>query len=141
MKLWTIGFGFLLASCTLGTSMESVNYDHLFHDSNSKVWVVNKLMVDNAVISPNALYDKHLIIFYRNRNCDYIPFRDLTREAPRKGDFFVDSDKRTLDIKFYDNREEWKLDFVYLTEDSILLSPRKDSDIQMSMQLKPFQEL
>jgi len=120
--------------------MKSVDYHHLFNDSNSKVWLVNKLIVDNAIISPSHRYDKDIFIFYDNRNCDYVALKDLTREAPRKGDYMLNSEDMHLKIEFNDN-QVWDLDLIYLTEDSILMEPTGKSDIKMAIQLIPFPEL
>lgn len=140
MKKVVVYLGLLISSCTAGVNLESVDYDHLFNDSNSKVWLVNKVMVENAVISPSNDQDKDVMIFYNSWNLDYLAMKDITRKAPRKADYFLDSDARTMRIEFAD-KQVWDLDLIYLTEDSILLEPRDGSDIKMAIQLKPFPEL
>ena len=140
MRRMLVYIGLVVSSCTAGITMDSVDYDHLFNDSNSKVWIVNKVLVDNAVVSPKDAYNKDVMIFYDSWNLDYLALKDITRKPPRKGEYFLDSDARTMRIEFSDE-QVWDLDLVYLTEDSILLEPRKGSDIKMAIQLKPLPEL
>ena len=121
-KRWFLVLPILLAACSGGVNLKSVDYYHLFNDSNSKVWLVNKVIVDNAVISPSYKYDKDIFVFHENRNCDYIALKDITRKNPKKGDYVLDSEDRNIKIEF-DNNQIWDLDLIYLTEDSILMEP------------------
>lgn len=142
MKLLSTSILFLgLMACTTGVSMRPVRYTELFNDYNSKVWIINKMMVDGAVVSPSDTYDKHIFVFHYNQKVDYIALRDITRKPPRKGNFYVDSDKKIMSIEFDDNDENWTFDLIYLTEDSILMQPTAKSDLDASIQLKPLPEL
>lgn len=130
----------ILSACTTGVSLESVDYNYLFNDNNSKVWLVNKVLVDNAVVSPANTADKDIMVFHTSLYVDYIPLKDLTRKPPAKGDYRLNSKEKTLNIEF-SNGDNWMFNLVYLTEDSILMEPAKGSDFKMSIQLKPFPEL
>lgn len=130
----------IFSSCTTGVDLESVDYTSLFTDSNSKVWLVNKMLLQEANIAPIDNNDKDILIFHQNGHCDLISMKDLTRKPVRKGEFQLDSKKRLLTIEFYD-KQNWDFEIPYITEDSILLNARKTSDIPFSIQLKPFPEL
>ena len=131
-----------LFSCTTGVTLRPVRYSALFNDYNSKVWIINKMIIDGVVVSPSETYDKHIMVFhYNQQHLDYIALRDITRKPPRKGYYFVDSDKKKLTIEFNDNDENWIFDLVYLTEDSILMQSTTKSDFDATIQLKPFPEL
>ena len=130
----------IFSSCTTGIELESVDYTSLFTDSNSKVWLVNKMLLQDANISPVKNENKDILIFHHNGHCDLISMKDLTRKPVRKGVFFLDSKKRLLTIDFED-KKQWIFDIPYITEDSVLLNARKSSDIPFSIQLKPFPEL
>ena len=129
----------ILSSCTAGISFKNVDYDNLFHDDNSKVWLINKVIFNGAVISSNSHLDKDVIIFHENGICDLIPFRNLGVDSPRKGQFYVDSEAKLIKIDFPKESCIYKL--AYAFEDSICLKPLKASDCQMGLQLKPFMEL
>ena len=119
--------------------MKSVDYDSLFNDSNSKVWLVSKQVVDNANIAPIDLYDKELMVFHITGIVDCIALKDITRKKPKKGQYFLDSQKRTMKIEF-EHDTLWDLDLRYITEDSILMEPTKKSDLNIAVQLKPLPE-
>ena len=133
-------FPLIFAGCTTGISMDSVDYYSLFNDSNSKVWLVNKVIIENADIAPVTNTDKDIMVFHVNGNCDYIALKDVTRKSPRKGYYYLNSNERTMVIDFR-NKESWDLKLSYLTEDSVLMEPTRNSDIQIAVQLIPFPEL
>jgi len=130
----------IVSSCTTGIELESVDYTTLFTDSNSKVWIINKMLLENANIAPVKNEEKEVIIFHHNGHCDLISMKDLTRKPVRKGVFTLDSKKRLFTIDFYD-KKSWIFTIPYITEDSVLLNVEKSSDIPFSIQLKPFPEL
>ncbi len=138
-RLWFI-VPLMLTSCTNGVDLDGVDYTTLFTDSNSKVWIVNKVIIDNANIAPVEVIDKDLFIFHHNGHCDYIPMRDLTRKPVKKGYFHLNSRTNSMTIDFKEGKM-WRLDFPYITEDSVLLQASPNSDIQITVQLKPFPEL
>lgn len=133
-------FPLLFTGCTSGISLKSVNYDHLFNDSNSKVWVVNKELKSNMVVSDLRMENKKLLIFHSNYTFNIIPMKELARKEPLRGDYDLNSQKRTLSM-YFDTDEEWLFDIAYLTEDSILLLPNAEATNELSLQLKPFPEL
>ena len=126
-------------SCTSGISLDSVDYETLFNDDNTKVWLVNKVYLKNAVISPSKNYEKNLMIFYKGGDCEFIPMKDITRKSPQRAKYFLNSRMKKISIKF----EEYTMMFTlpYLTEDSILMEPIKESDYEFGLQLIPFQRL
>ena len=126
-------------SCSTGITLDSVDYGSLFDDSNSKVWLVSKQIVDNADISPIQTYDKDIMVFHKSGVVDYIALKDITRKKPRKGQYVLDSQNRTMKIEF-ENGKIWDLDLSYITEDSILMEPTKKSDLNIAVQLKPLPE-
>lgn len=129
----------LLSSCTTGIDFKNVNYDNLLHDDNSKVWVVNKVKINGAVISSNNYLDKDILIFHENGICDLVAFKDLSSGKSRKGQYTIDSDKKIMSITF--PNEYWSYNMSDLSEDSITLNPTKKSGSQFGFQLKPFMQL
>jgi hypothetical protein len=130
----------ILSACTTGIELESVDYTSLFTDSNSKVWLVNKMLLQDANIAPVKNENKDIIIFHHNGHCDLISMKDLTRKPVKKGSFTLDSKNRLLTIDFFDDKQ-WDFEILYITEDSVLLNATKQSEIPFSIQIKPFPEL
>ena len=83
----------MFSACTTGIELEAVDYTSLFTDSNSKVWLVNKMLLQDANIAPVKNENKDIIIFHQNGHCDLISMKDLTRKPVRKGSFTLDSKK------------------------------------------------
>lgn len=140
MKKKMIFISMILSACTTGVDLQSVDYTSLFTDSNSKVWIINKVIIQDANISPVKNENKEIIIFYNNGHCDLIPMKDLTRKPVRKGTFILDSKKREITIDFKDDKF-WDFNIPYITEDSVLLNAKENSKTPFSIQIKPFPEL
>ena len=128
-----------MVSCTAGVSLNSVDYETLFNDDNTKVWLVNKVYLKNAVISPSKNYEKNLMIFYKGGDCDFIPMKDITRKPPQRAKYILNSRKKKISIEFQDYSMDFSL--AYLTEDSIMMKPTTDSVYEYGIQLIPFQRL
>lgn len=109
--------------------------DYLFHDSNSKVWIMNQHIVDSINIAPYNWRDKNLVIFYNNGKVYFTPVKSLG-EPPLVGTYYIDSDEKRLDI--YVNKKNWILKMPYVNEDSIMFIHTKESDIDQDFQIKPF---
>ena len=139
VKAVVVSVFLLFSSCTSNVELIPVNYSSLFNDENSKVWIVNKVVYDSAVISPVDNIDKSLMIFYYNNHCDFIALKNLGRKPAIKGFYNLNSRTKHLDIQF--DEELWDFTLAYIYEDSILLQPTEKSKFQFSIQLKPFPEL
>lgn len=140
MKKHHLFIALVFSACTTGIELESVDYTTLFTDSNSKVWIVNKMLLQDANIAPIINEGKDILVFHQNGHCDLIPMKDLTRKPVRKGVFIIDSKKRLMAIDF-DDKKQWRFEIPYITEDSVLLNATKKSEIPYSIQIKPFPEL
>lgn len=130
----------LLTSCVESINLNSVDYNSLFNDANSKVWMVDEVLQDGKNVAPTIDLDKDLIIFHRSRVVDIVPLGDIYKATPKKGSYYLDSDEKTMSMEFID-KSEWNFDLGYLTEDSVLLVPQEDSQLQFSLKIKPFPEL
>ncbi|MBL4861554.1 MAG: hypothetical protein JKY09_00855 [Crocinitomicaceae bacterium] len=137
-KLWYVIFASCVG-CTTGVSLNSVDYHTLFHDSNSKVWIINKVVSNGMNIAPANDWSKDVIVFHESRNVNLIPLKGMGHVAPRKGEYFLNSQKRTLKIEFKD--ATWDMDISYITEDSVLMKAARNSDVKFSIQLMPLPEL
>src|SRR5688572_21777653 len=112
---------FLLSfsSCTSGIDLQSVNLGPLFHDSNSKVWMIDQIISQGHDLAQNEGINKDILVFYESGKCLHQPVRKLGETGGMKGEFILDSDKRTLVIYF--PKEKWDFDITYISEDLIEL--------------------
>lgn len=125
-----------LMGCTSGFDLNSVKLDNLFHDSNSKVWIMNQHIVDSVNIAPINWWDKNLVIFYNTGKVYFTPVKTLGEQPPLVGSFYIDSDEKRMEI--FVDKKYWILNLPYVNEDSILLIHTSKSDIKQDFQLKPF---
>lgn len=134
----------IISGCTSNIPMRSVNYSSLLHNDNSKVWLINRQIVNNINITNGHNWNKELMIFHVNGVVEIIPMQSLGKALPKKGSYYLDSDKKLLEICFKSEngkREDWLMDLDYITEDSIFMSPTKTSDSEMQLQIIPLPEL
>lgn len=129
----------ILQACSTGVGLKPVNLGPLFHDSNSKVWLVDKVISGNKNFAPRINMDKDVIIFYETGKCMFQPLRTLGDLVGKKGEYSLFSEDKTLCI-YYPN-EKWDFTITAITEDTIILSPTKESDLKYKMVLVPFPEL
>ena len=128
----------LLLGCTAGFELNSVKIDTLFHDSNSKVWIMNQHIVDSVNIAPYNWHEKNLVIFFNTGKVYFVPVKALGEQLPLVGSFYVDSDEKRMDI--YINEQNWVLKMPYVSEDSVMLVQTENSEIKQDFQIKPFPE-
>lgn len=128
----------IVTSCASGVDLKPIPLGPLLYDSNSKVWMVDKVIVDNKNFAPSKNLDKDVLIFYRSGKCMFQPMRTLGDMVGRKGDFTVYSEEKTLTIYF--QRGKWDFTISAITEDTIVLNPTKASDVNYTMVLVPFPE-
>lgn len=133
--LLIIGFN----SCTSGIDLKSVNLGPLFHDSNSKVWVIDHIISKGHDLAQNGTMNKDVLVFYESGKCLFQPVRILGEKGGMKGDYILDSDKKTLVINF--PKEKWDFVITYISEDTIELTSSKKSKLDLKMVLIPFPEL
>jgi len=137
--LSTILIGLSFAACTSGYPLKSVDYNDLFCDGNSKVWVVDKMILKNVDIAQKPIEKKDLMIFHESGVLDFLPMKALGNELPRKGRYYLDSDKRLLSITF--DKEEWIFELPVLEEDRVVLRPTKKGNARYTIELIPLPEL
>lgn len=134
--LFVVGFG----SCTRGIGLRYVDLGSTLHDNNSKVWIVNKLVIKDINTAPANDYQKDVMIFYSNGIINVSPLKKLGHDSPRRGKYTLNSQTRVMTIEF-DDKEVWDVDIDYATEDSIYLIRTNDPDSPIGIQIKPLPNL
>lgn len=129
-----------LSACASNAEMKGVHYDYLLNDGNSKVWMIEQMIVDKSNISPRMDHEKELLIFYQSGSFQYIPVKQLGHKTGKTGDYFLSSEDKLLKLYF---KEEsiWEFSLTEISEDSIYMVPTKQSDVDFSIQLVPLKEI
>jgi hypothetical protein len=116
-----------------------VDKNPLFHDGNSKVWLIDEVTMDGTIVSKDLMYDKSILVFYESGNVNMIPMNEIGDRNPKRGYFFVNSNDDKIMIEF--GKETWDMRFDYITEDSVKMLPNKESDVFFELKIIPFPEL
>lgn len=128
-----------LFSCTEGIEMTEVPSDYLLNDGNSKVWMIEQMIVDNTDISARLNEEKELIIFYQSGRFQYIPIKQLGHITGKTGTYELSNSNKELRMYFPDKK--WYFKLKEFSEDSIYLTPLKASEANFSIQLVPLKEI
>ena len=139
MKKLLFFLGIALTSCLSNIEMKNVHFDYLLNDGNSKVWMIDQMIVDKTDISAQLTQQKELLIFFQNGRFQYIPIKQLGHKRGKLGNYSIDSDKKEL--KLYFKKDIWQFKLDEISEDSIYLVPLPKSDVDFSLQLVPLKEV
>ncbi|NVK63759.1 MAG: hypothetical protein HWE22_04195 [Flavobacteriales bacterium] len=135
-------FAFLLlvlTSCTAGVELKEVEYDYLMNDGNSKVWMIDQMIVKNSNIASPFDSEKELLIFYQSGRFQYIPVKQLGHQNGKVGNYVLFSKEKEL--KLYFKKKLWHFAMTEISEDAITLVPVENSDEQFTLKLIPLKEL
>ena len=130
----------LLGGCTSNYPLKSVDYSDLFCDGNSKVWVVDKMIVNGVDVSRAGLRNKEVYVFHVSGVIDRMPLHVMGQNDPKKGRYYLDSDRKTIAITFR-KQKEWLFKLSVLEEERIVMRPLKKGSAPFTMELVPLPEL
>lgn len=128
-----------LGACAASSEMKDVPYDYLLNDGNSKVWMIDQMIVGKTDISSQQNEEKELLIFYNTGRFQYIPIKQLGHSKGKTGSYVLSSIDHEL--KMYFQEKIWHFKFDEISEDSIYLTPTKESNADFSIQLVPLKEI
>ena len=128
-----------LSACSSDSDLKPVPHDYLVNDGNSKVWMIEQMIVDKSNIASRQLAEQELLIFYQTGRFQYIPLKQLGHKNGRSGSYFLSTTEN--DLKMYFKEEIWEFKLKEVSEDSIYLVPTKDSDVDFSLHLVPLKEI
>lgn len=126
MKLGCI-FCLILLGCESSYNFKNVNYTYLFDDNSSKVWLVDRVIQNNIIISQFYNLDKDVLIFHHNGQYQFSNLKSFGRKKISTGDFNVNSEKLELTLTL--DSLELKYNLIHLSEDSILMNRIKQKNL------------
>ncbi|MDP4865730.1 MAG: hypothetical protein NWR53_03605 [Crocinitomicaceae bacterium] len=138
-RLFLFVFVAVLASCSTGVELKPVDLGTLFHDGNSKVWLVDKVIIDRQNFAPKQAADKDAFIFYSTSKCSFQPLKTMGDFSSKNGEFSVYSNEKLLTVYF--KKEVWEFKLASLSDNKIVLKPTKKSDLKYTLVLIPLPEL
>jgi hypothetical protein len=129
----------VFTSCSTGVALKPVDLGTLFHDGNSKVWLVDKVIIDRQNFAPKQAADKDAFIFYSTSKCSFQPLKTIGDFSSKNGEFSIYSDEKLLTVYF--KKEVWEFKLASLSDNKIVLKPTKKSDLKYTLVLIPLPEL
>lgn len=140
-SLLFIGIIRFFTSCTAAYDAQAVDFSYLFHDGNSKVWMVDALQSGDRNYAPVKRQYKNIIVFYEPNKFFYTTYDKLSQLEGVKGDFYVNSEKKILEMKF-SKGEIWKFSFTASGNgNKVFLTPQKGVEKKFKWELIPLPEL
>ncbi len=140
MRLISILFiTIILNACSTGVELKQISLGPFFHDNNSKVWLIDQVIVDEINYSPSNINEKDLLIFYDNNRCLFQPLKSFGKTKGKKGNYSIDSEKK--EIALYFPLEKWDFTIDYITEDTVVLMPKQNAEFAYQLVLIPLPEL
>lgn len=139
MRAVFVSLGLFIGACSSNAELIAVNKRSILTDNNSKIWMVDQVIIGNRNFAPKLNTEKDVIIFYENGHCSYQSMRNLGDYPAKKGEFSMYSEDNTLLINFHS--ETWYFIYNQISEDTISLIPEKKSDLNYQLILVPFPEI
>ena len=138
LLLFTVSY-LLLSGCTTGYPLKSVDYNDLFTDGNSKIWIIDRMIVNEINVAEHNVWAKEALIFHENGLVDYIPLKGIGHKQPRKAKYYLDSESREMTIDF--KGEIWFFEITKLDEREVIMKSVKGSDRKFTLVLTPLPPL
>jgi hypothetical protein len=135
-----LAFTLLASACSTGVELKGVNYGSLFHDGNSKVWMIDRVLIGKKDFSPPERRNKDIIIFFENGKCQFQPINTLGDIQGRKGEYSVFSNEKIITL-YFDKAEKWEFELASIKDNEIVLKPTNNSDLKYKLILIPLPEL
>jgi len=113
---------FILNACVSDNELLTVNPAFVFHNNNSKVWLVNHKYKNGKDFSPLSMKYKEIFIFHKTGNFYFQKMNTLGDEMGKKGSFKISNNFKSA--KFYFKDKVCVFDLKLLTNERIILKPK-----------------
>jgi hypothetical protein len=127
----------LLAKCTSEGSMKQLDPYIFLHDNSSKVWLVDKLLINKNDYTPLRFHNKQVIVFHESRSAYFYRLRDFGEKKGIQSYYWMDKSKN--EFGFEVGKKEWIFDIRQLSRKKIVLKPKYGS-YPYTIVLIPFPE-
>lgn len=127
----------VLAGCSSGTSLKKID-DYIFlHDNSSKVWVVDKLLINKNDYTPMRFRFKQVVVFHESRNAYFYRIDQMGDKPGAKTYYWLDRTKN--EFGFLVGQHEWLFEIRHMSRTKVVLRPKNNS-YPYTMVLIPFPE-
>jgi hypothetical protein len=126
-----------LGRCVSESSMKKLDPYIFLHDNSSKVWLVDKLLINKNDYTPMQFRYKQLIVFHQSRNAYFYRLHEFGDRQGLKAYYWMDKSRN--EFAFELGSKKWIFDIRHLSRDKIVLKPKYDS-YPYTIVLIPFPE-
>ncbi|MBI3239244.1 MAG: hypothetical protein HYZ43_10455 [Flavobacteriia bacterium] len=140
MRLNTVIGAFLLlitVGCSSGTSLKKIDNYIFLHDNSSKVWLVDKLLINKNDYTPMRFRFKQIIVFHESRNAYFYRLNEMGEKPGAKTYYWMDRTKN--EFGFLVGQKEWVFEIKQISRTKLVLRPKNNS-YPYTMVLVPFPE-
>lgn len=134
---------FLLSLFILGCSDDSsaikIRINSLLHDDSSKVWMVEKEVIDGKEYAPENINFRTVITFYNDFNFAEQPLNTLGNRPPKYGTFEVGDQNVT--ISFFQGKKENVFLIEHHSKERIVLKSIEKRGEKIELHLIPLPKI
>lgn len=128
----------LLHACVHDSQLKPINPYHVFHDNNSKVWLVNHAYKNKVDHAPLSTVYKQIIVFHASKTCYFYKLNEIGEKTGKKADFTLDIKTKRLIMEF--KNQTWRFHVRQYSPDKIILVPKDTSVFAYTLELIPLPE-
>ena len=128
----------ILFSCSAEYELNEIDYSVLFHDNNSKVWLIDEINRDGKNYAPLVRKQRDIIIFYKSDRVVLTNLNEISYSKGNKANFSIDSDEKIIEVTF--EKVKWKYHFESIEDQKIILKPFPNNKDQFELILIPLPE-
>lgn len=140
MRLNTVIGALLLlitVGCSSGTTLKKIDNYIFLHDNSSKVWLVDKLLINKNDYTPMRFRFKQIIVFHESRNAYFYRLNEMGEKPGAKTYYWMDRTKN--EFGFLVGQKEWVFEIKQISRTKLVLRPKNNS-YPYTMVLVPFPE-
>ena len=128
----------LLSSCSAEYELNEIDYSVLFHDNNSKVWLIDEINRGGKNYAPLVLRQRDIIIFYKPNRVVLTNLNEIAYSKGNKANFTINSNEKIIEVNF--EKTKWKYHFESIEDQKIILKPFAKNLDQFELVLIPLPE-
>lgn len=128
----------LLSSCSAEYELNEIDYSVLFHDNNSKVWLIDEINRGGKNYAPLVRRQRDIIIFYKPNRVVLTNLNEIAYSKGNKANFTINSNEKIIEVNF--EKTKWKYHFESIEDQKIILKPFAKNLDQFELVLIPLPE-
>lgn len=129
----------LILGCGNDSSAIKIRINSLLHDDSSKVWMVEKELVNGKEQAPDNINFRTVIVFYEDSKFAEQPLNTLGNRPPKYGTFDVGSQNEI--ISFFQERKETVFLIESYSKERIVLKSIEKTGEKIELHLIPLPKL